>query len=57
MPLHANEVFIVTPGGEVGQIAIGDLAVDQDLPGPYAGHVLDVFVGSEVGELELGPVM
>src|SRR4029077_8127183 len=45
------------PSGEVGQIAIGDVAPDQHAAGPKAAVVLVEFLGLEVGELEVAPVM
>ena len=50
------------PNGEERQVAIGDIAADQqpagpEIAGPQARSVLIIFVRLEVGELELSPVV
>jgi len=45
------------PGGEEGQVAIGDIAADQQSPGPQALPCLVVFVGVHIGQFAIGPVM
>jgi len=45
------------PGGEERQIAIGDVAPDQETTRPQAGSGLIVFGSVEVGEFEIGPVV
>src|SRR5208282_1628435 len=44
-------------GGEEGQIAVGNVAADQETPRPLSGEGAVVFVGIEVGQFEIGPVM
>jgi len=46
-----------TPGGEEGQVAIGDVAADQQATGPEARSGLVVFGGVQIGQLTVGPVM
>ena len=45
------------PGGEEGKIITGDVAADQQAPDLCASRTLDIFVGFEVGEFEVCPVM
>ncbi len=60
MPLDANEGFDGrtgrTPGGEEGEVIIGDVVADQQSSGPCAGRAVGVFVGLEIGEFEIGPI-
>src|SRR5271155_4072672 len=45
-----------TPGGEEGQIAVGNVAADQETPRPlFSGESAAVFAGIEIGEFEIGP--
>ena len=48
-PLDANEGFDGgagrTPSGEEGEVTIGDVAADQQTPGPCAGRTLGIFIG------------
>ena len=44
------------PGGEKGQVAISDIAADQQAPGPQAGQGLVVFGGFKIGQFQVGPV-
>ena len=61
MPLYANEGFhgrvCRAPRREEGQIAIGDMAPDQQTPGPRAGQAIDIFVSIKVCEFEIDPVV
>ena len=43
--------------GEEGQIAIGDVAADQETPRPLSGEGAVVLAGIEIGQFEIGPVM
>ena len=43
-----------TPGGEEGQVAIGDVAADQQAASPQARSGLVVFAGVEVGQFAVG---
>ena len=45
------------PGGKEGQVAVGDVAADQQAAGPQARCGFVIFVGAQVGELAVGPVM
>ena len=45
------------PGGEEGQIAIGNVAADQETPRPLSGEGAVVFAGIEIGQFEIGPVV
>src|SRR5829696_7197274 len=44
------------PGGEKGQLAIGDSAADQKASGPQTGQALVVFGGVKIGQFQVGPV-
>ena len=46
-----------SPGGEEGQVAIGNVAADQQAAGPEARCGLGVFAGVQIGQLVVGPVM
>ena len=46
-----------SPGGEEGQVAIGDVAADEQAAGPQAGLAFVVFGGVQIGQLAVGPVM
>ena len=43
--------------GEERQIAISDVAADQEPARPPARSILIIFGGVKIGELEIGPVM
>ena len=45
------------PGREEGQIAVGDVAADQQAARPQAGARVVVFGGVEIGQFEIGPVV
>lgn len=61
MSFHPNKGFNGSagraPGREEGKVITGDVAAYQQAPGPCPDCAIDVFVGFEVGELEVGPVM
>lgn len=46
-----------TPCGEEGEVAIADVAADQQPASPKARFGLVIFVGVEIGEFAIGPVM
>ena len=46
-----------TPSGEEGEIAVGDVAADQEAPRPLSGEGAVVFAGIEIGQFEIGPVV
>ena len=46
-----------TPGGEVGEIAIGDIASDQQAARPQTMVFIVELFGFKVGQLEVAPVM
>lgn len=46
-----------TPGGEEGQIAIGDVATDQQPPGPPDRSGLVLFGGVQISQLAVDPLM
>ena len=45
------------PGGEEGQIAVGNVAADQETPRPLSSEGAVVFAGLEIGQFEVGPVV
>ena len=45
------------PGGEEGEIAVGNVAADQQTPRPLPRQGAVVFAGIEIGQFEIGPVM
>src|SRR3712207_1632719 len=45
------------PGREKGKLAISNAAADQQTPCPQAGAAAVVFVGLQVGQLAVGPVV
>ncbi len=61
MAFNGNERLDARPGrapcGEECQIAVADVAPDQEATGPKPRFRLVVFVGIEVGEFAIGPVM
>ena len=61
MPLHIHKLFDRRPGRtpcrEVGQIAVCDVSADQKAARPKAGERIIVFVGVEIGEVEIRPVV
>lgn len=61
MAFDVNERLDVRSGrapcGEECKIAIADIAPDQEATGPKPRFRLIVFVGIEVGEFTVGPVM
>src|SRR6266446_146345 len=46
-----------TPSGEEGEIAIGDVAADQQAAGPQATIFGIELLGREIGEFKIGPVV
>ena len=46
-----------TPGGEVGEIAIGDIAPDQQASRPQAMAFIVELFAFEIGQFEVAPVM
>lgn len=44
-----------TPGGEVGEFAVSDMAPDQQAARPQAVALLVELAGVEIGEFEVGP--
>src|SRR5208282_4109476 len=46
-----------TPCGKESEITVGNVAADQETPRPLSGEGAVVFVGIEVGQFEIGPVM
>ena len=46
-----------TPGREEGEIAIGDVAADQQPACPDAWKCRIKIIGIEIGEFEIGPIM
>ena len=61
MPLHRHQFFQRcanrTPGREEGEIAVGDVAADQQPTGPDAGKSGTKIIGVKISEFEIGPVM
>ena len=54
MPLHADQGFDGrtgrAPSREEGEVTIGDVAADQQAPGPCPGCAIDIFVSFKIGE-------
>ena len=46
-----------TPGGEEGEIAIGDMTTDQQTARPRALIGAVEFLGIEIGQFEIAPIM
>lgn len=46
-----------TPGREEGEIAVGDVAADQQPAGPEVGESRVEIIGVKISEIEKGPVM
>jgi hypothetical protein len=61
MPFDRDEALDVgpcrAPGSEERQIAIGDVAADQEPARPPARSLLVLFTRLEVGEFKIGPVV
>lgn len=61
MPFHRHERFDGcadrTPGREEGEIAIGDIAADQQSTCPDAGECRIKITSVEIGQFEIGPIM
>lgn len=61
MPFHTDKSFDGragrAPSCEEGKVITGDVAADQQASGPCPGCAIDIFVGFEVGEFEIGPVV
>ncbi len=61
MAFHRYQLFHrrarEAPCGEEGEIAVGDGAADQQAPCPLPGEGAVVFVGLEIGQFEIGPVV
>jgi hypothetical protein len=61
MAFHRHQLFqgraLGAPGGEEGQVTVGDVATDQKASCPFTGKVIVVFIGLEIGQLEIGPVV
>ena len=57
MPFHRHQLChwraLGTPGGEEGQITIGDVATDQEASCPF----LSESAGLEIGQFDVGPVV
>jgi hypothetical protein len=46
-----------TPGGEEGEVVLGDVATDQPTAGPQAGALVIVVGGVEIGQFAIGPIV
>src|SRR5665213_98444 len=46
-----------TPGGEEGEIAIGDVTTDQETAGPQTLICAVEFFGLEIGQFDITPIM
>ena len=46
-----------TPGGEEGEVAIGDMAADQQTARPQTLICSGGFFGLEIGQFEITPIM
>ncbi|MGZ2488141.1 hypothetical protein ACVITL_006726 [Rhizobium pisi] len=61
MAFNGNERLDVRPGrapcGEECEITVADIAPDQEATGPKPRFLFVVFVGMEIGEFAVGPVM
>jgi len=61
MALDQHQLFhgraLGAPGGEEGQIALGNVAADQQTPRPLSGEGAVVFAGVEIGQFKIGPVV
>lgn len=61
MAFNGNERLDVGPGrapcGEECEITVADIAPDQKATGPKPRFRLVIFVGIEIGEFAVGPVM
>ena len=44
-----------TPRGEEGEVAVGNVAADQQTPRPFPREGAVVFAGLEIGPFEIGP--
>jgi hypothetical protein len=45
------------PGGEESQIAVGNVATNQEPPRPLPGDGAVIFASIEIGQFEIGPVV
>src|SRR3954452_11956392 len=45
------------PAGEIGELAVGDAAADQEAPRPQAGTLVVVLSGLEIGQFQVGPII
>lgn len=61
MAFHRHQLFhgraLGAPGREEGQIAIGDVAADQEAARPFAGKGLAIFSAIQIGQFDIGPAM
>ena len=61
MAFNQDQLFhgraLGAPGGEEGEIAVGNVAADQKTSCPLPGEGAVVFAGVEIGQLDVGPVM
>ena len=61
MPLHRHQFFQRcanrTPCREVGEVAVGDVAADQQPACPDACESRVEIIGVKISEIEIGPVM
>lgn len=61
MAFNGNKRLDVRPGrapcGEECEITVADIASDQEATGPKPRFLFVVFVGIEIGEFAVGPVM
>jgi hypothetical protein len=61
MTFDRDELFqgraLGAPCGEEGQIAVGDIAADQETPRPLTYEGAIIFASIEIGQFEIGPVM
>src|SRR3982750_2692325 len=52
-----NRGAMGTPGGEVGEFAVEQAAADQKVAGPGTRNWRVIFVGIEIGERAIGPII
>ena len=61
LPFHRHQRLNTgasgAPGGEVGALAISEVAPDQQAPGPQPALRAVVFAGIEVGQFQIRPVI
>ena len=61
MSFNQDQLFhgraLGAPGGEEGEIAVGNVSADQKTSCPLPGEGIVVFAGVEIGQFDVGPVM